>query len=170
MSCSYFTCVLAIVIVWACMAVNSTAMISLSAGHEAHNSPEAIYFQHEKDKRTAQQVCGSRLIGTLRALCQGSYAGLTRRSDPGMRATTDESDYREPNNNEILDSSLYPIGNHEEGTPSDFELMWPYNPKLLAMKLITEGGAHQRFRRNIIEECCHKPCTRVAMQKYCGRQ
>lgn len=51
---------------------------------------------------------------------------------------------------------------------NDLELMWPHNGKALALKVLTEGASHQRFRRTIIDECCKKPCTAMEMIKYCG--
>ncbi|ODM96709.1 Bombyxin C-1 [Orchesella cincta] len=55
-------------------------------------------------------------------------------------------------------------------------LFWP--PRLtsssggtkgFALKLLAEPPAvHQRFRRNIIDECCKKPCAINQMLKYCA--
>lgn len=41
--------------------------------------------------------------------------------------------------------------------------------KAFALKMLTEPPAtHQRFRRNIVEECCKKPCALDQMVKYCA--
>ena len=55
-----------------------------------------------------------------------------------------------------------------DNTLSDLELLWPRNSKSLALKVLTESKAHQRFRRNISDECCRKPCSINDMVKYCG--
>ncbi|CAL8119912.1 unnamed protein product [Orchesella dallaii] len=59
---------------------------------------------------------------------------------------------------------------------SSNNLFWP--PRLasssggtkgFALKLLAEPpNVHQRFRRNIIDECCKKPCAMNQMLKYCA--
>jgi len=171
MTCSHFTIVLALLIVWAAAAVNSNAMEGLSSGHEGHvGIPEMFYWPHSQEKRTSTQVCGQRLIGALRALCHGRYA-VARRSDPSFRpgGAMEESDYHELSTNDLSilpDSAIYHEGDNY--SPNDIDLLWPYNPKLMAFKILSEGPSHQRVRRNVIEECCKKPCTQSEMRKYCG--
>jgi len=41
--------------------------------------------------------------------------------------------------------------------------------KAFALKMLAEPPkTHQRFRRNIIDECCKKPCAMGQMLKYCA--
>lgn len=41
--------------------------------------------------------------------------------------------------------------------------------KAFALKTLSEPPrTHQRFRRNIIDECCKKPCAMTQMLKYCA--
>lgn len=62
--------------------------------------------------------------------------------------------------------------------PSDGD-WWNLTPsKLVAFKVLSENakgsesrqGNHNRFRRNIVDECCKRPCSHSHMIKYCVRQ
>ncbi|CAG7727511.1 unnamed protein product [Allacma fusca] len=128
----------------------------------------------------AVQACGSRLVEMVKGLCRshsGVFSGFNRRSDSSMNGLFSD-DSQDPNNNSndlvsdylsahygSLDSNL---DKDVDNSFSDLELLWPNNPKSLAFKILTESKAHQRFRRNISDECCKKPCSVNDMVKYCG--
>jgi len=122
------------------------------------------------DSTVPVQLCGFRLLQTVRGLCGSSTH--ERRSDPGFTLNGMLEELTIPSN------SLYPgdgsaqYANDGESDPSaDYqqEQDWNRSPKMLALKVLAEGKGHQRYRRNIIDECCKRPCTFNHMLKYCGR-
>ncbi|ODM96714.1 hypothetical protein Ocin01_09960 [Orchesella cincta] len=110
------------------------------------------------------QLCGYRLLEAVRGLCRGNYVGYNRRSDPDMELQADE-----------------PMTNLDEtNLDATAEEKFEYNPESLSPKqkeklkrgnkgTSSSSTLHRRYRRNIIDECCKKPCSVNDMLRYCGR-
>jgi len=132
-------------------------------------------------RSVAVQACGSRLVEMVKGVCRtysgGVFSGFNRRSDPAMTGGFSE-DSQDPtsNSNDVVSDYLSTHygsvdsswDKEADNSFSDLELLWPNNPKSLAFKILTDSKAHQRFRRNISDECCKKACTFNDMVKYCG--
>jgi hypothetical protein len=93
----------------------------------------------------------------------GSFAApLYEELELPMSNSVDEGSAQYPFNEVFADNVDFP--DSEVSTSP-----WGKSPsKLIALQVLAEGKAHPRFRRNIINECCKRPCTVSHMMKYCG--
>jgi len=121
-------------------------------------------------KRSAEpgqvQVCGYRLLEAVRVLCGGMV--MTKRSAHFSLAP-------------LYDELELPMSNTLDGMEQDGEFIigsvdneadngsFSSKPTYSMQKWFSQGKAHPRFRRNIIDECCKRPCSHMHMLNYCRR-
>jgi len=123
-------------------------------------------------KRSAEsgavQVCGYRLLEAVRVLCGGMV--MTKRSAPFSLAP-------------LYDELELPMSNTLGGMEQDGEFgvgavennegynngLFSNKPMYSMQKWFSQDKAHPRFRRNIIDECCKRPCSHMHMLNYCRR-
>ncbi|CAL8119908.1 unnamed protein product [Orchesella dallaii] len=141
--------------VTAATSISSRSLSELSSSSDPTRSKRDVSADIEPI-----QLCGYRLLEAVRGLCRGNYVGYNRRSDPDMEMQGDD-----------------PMVMDEAGLDATAEEKLEFDP---ASPLTSKSNGkpqrkgssstlHRRYRRNIIDECCKKPCSVNDMLRYCGR-
>jgi len=80
----------------------------------------------------------------------------------------DRESYPNDNSGEFLQTPVQTGDDSFDDSETD-NLLWSRSPKAMALRLLTEGKVHHRYRRDIIRDCCYRPCAVSSLVKYCGR-
>ncbi|KAL5239320.1 hypothetical protein ACI65C_006730 [Semiaphis heraclei] len=107
-----------------------------------------IVTANDRVQRSPQHYCGSRLADIMKVLCKGNY-----NAPNGLKRSQ-------------IDSDVLDYKDLEDYNTIDY--IYQYLPKKESMSFIPSRFLRSPVKRNIIGECCDRPCYLSELQTYCG--
>lgn len=116
-------------------------------------------------RRSAQHYCGRLLISVLSLVCQGKYNGPSGSSSSLLPYDGEQSleqqklSHSNINLIENPNEKLSPFRNNHEIFKD-----WHTYPRTISQ---SHPNLSHRFKRGVVEECCHNSCTLRQLRAYC---